>query len=161
MKKLDINEQKMVDICRAYGTGKEGVKAVAKEFHLTDKQAENQIFARKIKRRLQEEASAKVQEAVTEEKVTNQEQSAINSHEEHPEAEPAETEEYPDIKGVAKEVSEALDKAAGESVEKCSLNAAKEIDEMMELTTETINHPAHYNAGSIEVIDYLQDNLPP
>ena len=53
MKALNIDVNKMVEICRLHGTGTEGVKAVAKEFGLTDKQAENQIFLKKIRRLLE------------------------------------------------------------------------------------------------------------
>jgi len=31
----------------------------------------------------------------------------------------------------------------------------------MEMVPESINHPAHYNTGTIEVIDFIQDKLTP
>ena len=38
---------------------------------------------------------------------------------------------------------------------------AQKIDEMIESLPDNINHPAHYTIGKIEVIDYLQDKMPP
>lgn len=85
MNKLDIDEKVLLDICRLHGTGIEGTKEVAKKFNLTDKQATNQIYLRKIRRILHDEAAAKMLEKDQEEKMSEQDVSAINSHEEHPE----------------------------------------------------------------------------
>jgi hypothetical protein len=90
--------------------------------------------------------------------------SAINSHEEHPESatipEQPETEEYPDIKEAAEEVGRKFGQVAKESMDRCKL--AHEVDKMLELIPDPeIDHPVHYTVGKIEVIDCLQDKMPP
>lgn len=70
-----------------------------------------------------------------------------------------EIQEETSIKEVAQKVEENIQKAAIESAEKIKLRQA--VDEMMELVPDNINHPAHYNVGKIEVIDYLQDKMTP
>lgn len=136
MKKIEIDERKMLEICRIHGTGKVGTKEVAKAFGMADKTAENQIYQRKIRQKLKDE---------------------INSHEEHSDEIPAE--EYPDIEEIAKEVGEAFAEKARESAEKITMNTAAEVDEMMEMVPDNVNHPKHYTAGGIEVTDYIQAKL--
>jgi hypothetical protein len=90
--------------------------------------------------------------------------SATNNHEDHPEPatipEQPETEEYPNIKETAEEVGRQFDQVAKDSMDRVKL--AHEVDKMLELLPEPeVNHPAHYTVGKIEVIDYLQDKMPP
>lgn len=69
--------------------------------------------------------------------------------------------EQPDLKAFAEEIKQDFDKKAKESAEKVKLNVSQEVDEMMGMVPDYINHPAHYTAGTIEVIDYLQDKMLP
>jgi hypothetical protein len=168
---LNVDVNRMLEICREHGTNIEGVKAVAKEFKLTDKQASNQIYVKKIKRQLQDEiTSVSEEDVVIQTNLTSVDAdaiSAINSHEDHPDQvssgslEFIEIEEYPDIKEIAKEVSVAINESVNDSVEKICLNASKEVDEMLELIPDTVNHPAHYTTGKIEVMDFIQEKLTP
>lgn len=50
--KLDIDVTKLLEVCRVHGTGKEAHKAVAETFGISEKQAENQIYLKKIRRLL-------------------------------------------------------------------------------------------------------------
>ena len=130
--KLDVDVNRMIEICREHGTGKEGVKEVAKELHLTDKQAENQIFLKKIRRTLQEEPEMKAQEHVDD-----------------------------TTKEIAEVAKEAVDVEARAAMEKISLaNEVDEMLEMVP-EDDSINHPKHYTTGNIEVMDFIQDKLTP
>ncbi len=46
-----------------------------------------------------------------------------------------------------------------EPVDSWDLNKRKEIKEVKELNEDPVNHPAHYNKGAIETIDYIVDVL--
>lgn len=178
--KLEVDDSRIIEICREHGTGIVAAKEIAKEFGLTDRQAMNLICNRGIKKLLQQEAAAKIHEAVQEERI----QSDINSHEDHPEMIDSESgkricpdcipakcetcdgipEEYTgtqdesNIAEVAEKVREEVSKVARDSIEKIKLSQA--VDEMMELVPDdSINHPAHYVAGGIEVTDYIQAKL--
>lgn len=59
MKALEIDVNKLLEVCRMHGTGNEGYKAVAKKFGITEKQAENQIYLKKIRRMLTAENTSK------------------------------------------------------------------------------------------------------
>jgi hypothetical protein len=89
------------------------------------------------------------------------EQSAFNSHEDHVDTASFVETEQPDLKAFADEIKQDFDKKAKESAEKVKLNVSQEVDEMMGMVPDYINHPAHYTAGTIEVIDYLQDKMLP
>lgn len=60
-----------------------------------------------------------------------------------------------DVEQAKKQIADATQ----ESTDKIKLSQA--VDEMMEMVPDSINHPAHYTAGSIEVIDYLQEKMTP
>lgn len=79
-------------------------------------------------------------------------QKADAGEEEHPEPE-----ETTSIKEIAEQVKKQVTDAARDSAERIELSQA--VDEMMELVPDSIDHPAHYTAGSIEMIDYLQEKL--
>lgn len=64
MKKLVVDVNKMLEICRVHGTGSAGIKEVAKQLGLSEKQAENQIFLKKIRRALEEEKRKDAAKAV-------------------------------------------------------------------------------------------------
>ncbi len=55
MKALEIDVNKLLEVCRMHGTGNEGYRAVAKKFGITEKQAESQIYLKKIRRLLNSE----------------------------------------------------------------------------------------------------------
>lgn len=76
-------------------------------------------------------------------------QSAINSHEDHPEA--------TSITKATEQAKKQVDDAAHDSAEKIKLRQA--VDEMLEMVPDSVNCPAHYTAGKIEVIDFIQDKL--
>jgi hypothetical protein len=144
-KKIEVNTEDLLRICRAHGTGKEGYIQAAKELGISEKQAENQIYLRKIRRLLSvEEATSLVKADVEKERAELH--SDINSHEEHNGGEFVEIEEYPDLKEVKNDIRKSFDIF---------------VKELPPYDDDIINHPSHYTTGSIEVIDYLQDKLSP
>lgn len=83
--------------------------------------------------------------------------SQINSHEEHPDG----AEEAADIKVLAEAIKKDFDENAKENARQIGMNAAKEVDLMMEMAPDEVNHPKHYTDGKYEVIDFIQDKLTP
>jgi hypothetical protein len=72
---------------------------------------------------------------------------------------PVETEEYPDLKEIGKDIKRQIDEVAKESVRKISLH--NDVDEMMEMVPDNINSPKHYTMGGIDATDYVQAKLTP
>jgi hypothetical protein len=163
---LKINHKELLDVCREHGTGKDGYKAVAEKFNITEKQAENQIFNQKIRRKLEAEKMEKktaaaedskepipentsqegpLPETTEETRDNNGQPEVINNAEASDRMEP---EVYPDLKEVVSDLASKMD---------C------EVKNLPDLTPdpESVNHPAHYTAGGIETIDYIQDKLTP
>jgi hypothetical protein len=75
-KKINIDHEKLLGICREHGTGKAGYKAVAESLGITERQAETVIYRQKIRQELaaekavaQREAAEVVKEAVKEERI--------------------------------------------------------------------------------------------
>lgn len=124
-RKLEVDENRMLEVCREFGTGKEAAEVLAEEFGLTSKQVFGLISNRGIKKALKAEKEEKL-------KAADELLSKVASHESHP------------------DIVEALKK---------EITTAAEVDEMMEMVPDNINHPAHYTSGRVEVIDYLQDKL--
>lgn len=59
-KKLEVDESRMLEICRELGTGKEAAEAIACEFNLTRQRAFGLITNRGIKKRIQAETEEKL-----------------------------------------------------------------------------------------------------
>lgn len=149
MKKYGFEESKILEICREYGTGKEAAKEIAAFYGCPEKSAWNQIYLKKIRQKLKEEAEGMIKNAVQEEKQA----SDINSHEGHVEV----TQPIP--QDIIDEVEEQVIEKAKESLQQLTAD----VDEMMEMVPagDNINHPVHYTTGKIEVIEYLQEKLTP
>jgi hypothetical protein len=226
--KIELDENVLMEICRIYGTGKDGATKAAEVMNLTIKQAENQIYLRKIRRKLdaektvnQQEAVEEVREAVEEEKKTSEEPLSEETQQEEimnaqlPDT--LETETHSDLSGVLEvnrkliceifkvpeslisempeypaelssqitakqlpeesqpekinnaEASDIMEPETYPNLKNIAADLSKQVDEAIknlpeptpEPEIETVNHPVHYTAGSIEVIDYLQDKMPP
>lgn len=79
MKKLDIDVEVLKSICREHGTGIEGARKVAETLKLTEKQAENQIYLKKIKRLLEQEGKEMIQKGIDEQKHEHLDEKPIKS----------------------------------------------------------------------------------
>jgi hypothetical protein len=167
----------VLSICRLTGTGEGGRRAIAENYGISKEEAGEFIKKNKI------------QKLLTDEEMEAMRQSFINSHEDHPDEfdvesgrricpdcipakcescdgipeECVSTQEESNIKESAEKTQNVVTKAIAECTEQIKQNILRQaVDEMMELVpNEKINHPAHYTAGSIEVIDYLQEKMTP
>jgi uncharacterized protein (UPF0147 family) len=99
-------------------------------------------------------------------KAVEEQQSAINNHEEHVEATEIEdlTKFVEAINDAAGSINETVNKAAAEAAKQVSAKAKEsvkkltvDVDEMMEMVPDDkVNHPKHYNTGKFEVIDIIE-----
>jgi plasmid maintenance system antidote protein VapI len=178
-KKLNIDHQELLAVCREFGTGKEAYMAVAKKFDISEKQAANQIFNQKIPRELKAEKKEKeaavgegAQQPLPEETVQegplpetiegpqgdNAQPEVINNAEAADKMEP---EEYPNLTEAFEKAQEVMTNASEEvNVLLETMPFEKVVEKLHTELNEAVNHPSHYTTGNIEVIDYLQDKLP-
>jgi hypothetical protein len=146
-KRLNIDHNELLAVCKEHGTSKKGIAAIAKHFNISEKQAENQIYLQKIRREIDADKAIKQQEVSEEIKPVEQEEETmqylVGNNIDQPL--PIDTQEFPDITEVAENLSRQVD------------DVIKNIPKL----SEAVNHPTHYTTGRIEVIDYLLDKLTP